>query len=157
MPSSKGSSWGSNLSLLYLLHWQAGSLPLVYLGKPIGLINLKISLLSQKKFLIPKKVDFQHDNLEPHGKDLKAWLVIIDLIHKNYLSSFSQIHLFKSDSNTMKKKFACVECIYLSSVCKMQDPPGYVWVCLASKLSTCCLGDHLPYSTVVRELRIMSW
>ena len=36
MPSSRGSSLtqGSNPSLLYLLHWQAGSLPLVPPRKP---------------------------------------------------------------------------------------------------------------------------
>ena len=32
----------------------------------------KKSLLSQKKFLIPKKVEFQHDNLEPHGERLES-------------------------------------------------------------------------------------
>ena len=36
MPSLRGSSWpqGSNSHLLYLLHWQVGSLPLVPPGKP---------------------------------------------------------------------------------------------------------------------------
>ena len=40
--SSRGSShyWGSNLHLLCLLHWQAGSLPLAPPGKPQGPLSL---------------------------------------------------------------------------------------------------------------------
>ena len=42
---------GTNLCLLYLLHWQAGSLPLVPLGKPSA-VNLSGSLVSILHFLM---------------------------------------------------------------------------------------------------------
>ena len=49
MPSSKGifPTQGSNLSLLYLLHWQAGSLPLVPTWKTQGRATQSISGLSK--------------------------------------------------------------------------------------------------------------
>ena len=42
MPSSRGSSWsrGWTLCLLCLLHWQAGSLPLVPPGKPEKMVHV---------------------------------------------------------------------------------------------------------------------
>ena len=36
MPSSRGSTQGLNPGILHLLHWQAGSLPLVSPGKPFA-------------------------------------------------------------------------------------------------------------------------
>ena len=65
MPFSRGSSQpntGSNLCLLCLLHWQAGSLPLVPPGKPIErTADLKITLKQcsyrEEMTLVPRPED----------------------------------------------------------------------------------------------------
>ena len=48
----------SNLSLLHLLHWQAGSLPLVPLGKPpFYLLDFNPVVLSQGRLYPLKDID----------------------------------------------------------------------------------------------------
>ena len=53
MPSSRGifPTQGSNLSLLHLLCWQTGSLPLVPPGKPYALVTLKQILIQRMKIV----------------------------------------------------------------------------------------------------------
>ena len=60
LPSFRGSSQtqGSNLHLLCLLHWQAGSLPLAPPGKPRG-INLHLCSFNQISCLWVKVIGFQ--------------------------------------------------------------------------------------------------
>ena len=48
---------GSNLLLLCLLHWQAGSLPLVLPGKPISTIYIRVNIQ------FPKFLIFEEDSL----------------------------------------------------------------------------------------------
>ena len=111
---------GSNLCLLYLLHWQVDSLPLHHSFTASltfkYIINMLFILLITWKFYWMNKIMFTHSIflfLDIYFCKLKwfYWLFSKDVKNKNYSASFPTEIKWPLDGNQIKLSFSRAPCL----------------------------------------------